>query len=102
MAYDLVIKNGTVVDGSGAPRHQTDIAVAGGKIVEIGKIKEDGEKNNRCFGPDCGARLHRSSYPLRCADVLGFPDDMFVMAWCNHRYYRQLWSWNCAVPARSP
>ena len=31
MAYDLVIKNGTVVDGSGAPRHQTDIAIAGGK-----------------------------------------------------------------------
>ena len=44
MAYDLVIKNGTVVDGSGAPGYQADIAVAGGKIVEIGRIKEKGKR----------------------------------------------------------
>ncbi len=44
MAYDLVIHNGTVVDGSGAPHYQADVAVAGGKIVEIGRIKEDGKR----------------------------------------------------------
>ncbi|MCS6927241.1 MAG: amidohydrolase family protein [Candidatus Binatia bacterium] len=38
MAYDLVIKNGTVVDGTGAPRYHADIAVAGGKIIEIGTV----------------------------------------------------------------
>jgi N-acyl-D-aspartate/D-glutamate deacylase len=38
MPYDLLIKNGTVVDGSGAPPRHTDVAVAGGKIAEIGKI----------------------------------------------------------------
>jgi N-acyl-D-aspartate/D-glutamate deacylase len=38
MAYDLLIKNGTVVDGMGTPRYRADIAVAGGKIAEIGKI----------------------------------------------------------------
>ena len=38
MAYDLLIKNGTVVDGVGTPRYRADIAVAGGKIAEIGKI----------------------------------------------------------------
>ena len=41
MAYDLLIKNGTVVDGNGTPGYQADIGIAGGKVVEIGKIKED-------------------------------------------------------------
>jgi N-acyl-D-aspartate/D-glutamate deacylase len=38
MACDLLIKNGTVIDGTGAPRRQADIAIADGKIAEIGKI----------------------------------------------------------------
>ena len=40
MQYDLLIKNGTVVDGSGLPRFQADVAIAGGKIAAIGKIRE--------------------------------------------------------------
>jgi N-acyl-D-amino-acid deacylase len=43
MSYDLLIKNGTVVDGTGAPRYRADVAVADGQIVEIGKIT-DGAK----------------------------------------------------------
>ena len=38
MAYDLVIKNGTVIDGSGLPGYHGDVAVSGGRIVEIGKV----------------------------------------------------------------
>ena len=38
MAYDLVIKNGTLVDGTGAPAHQADVAIADGKIAEIGRV----------------------------------------------------------------
>jgi len=44
MAYDLLIKNGTVVDGNGTPGYQADIGVAGGKVVEIGRIKEDAKR----------------------------------------------------------
>jgi N-acyl-D-aspartate/D-glutamate deacylase len=37
MAYDLLIKNGRVVDGSGEPAFQADVAVQQGKIVGVGK-----------------------------------------------------------------
>ncbi|MBM4257820.1 MAG: amidohydrolase family protein [Deltaproteobacteria bacterium] len=44
MSYDLLIKNGTIVDGTGAPRYQADVAVANGKIAEIGKITDGATK----------------------------------------------------------
>jgi N-acyl-D-amino-acid deacylase len=44
MAYDLLLKNGTVVDGSGAPRFRADIAIAGDRIAEIGKISEGAKR----------------------------------------------------------
>jgi N-acyl-D-amino-acid deacylase len=37
MSYDLLITNGTIVDGTGAPRFKGDVAVQGGKIAAIGK-----------------------------------------------------------------
>jgi N-acyl-D-aspartate/D-glutamate deacylase len=36
---DLVIRNGTIVDGSGMGRYRADVGVAGGRIVEIGRIR---------------------------------------------------------------
>ncbi|HEX3537607.1 MAG TPA: amidohydrolase family protein [Stellaceae bacterium] len=38
MAYDLLIKNGRIVDGSGMPSFRGDIGVRDGKIAEIGKL----------------------------------------------------------------
>ena len=40
MAYDLVIKNGRVVDGSGLAAYPADVAVRNGRIVSIGRIRE--------------------------------------------------------------
>jgi len=38
MAYDMIIKNGKVIDGSGLPGFHGDVAVNGGRILEIGKV----------------------------------------------------------------
>lgn len=53
--FDLVIRNGTVVDGTGAPRVHADIAVTDGLIVEVGKVdgraKETVDANDLIVAP---------------------------------------------------
>jgi len=44
MAYDLIIKNGTVVDGTGAESARADVAIANGKIAEIGNVTEPAKR----------------------------------------------------------
>ena len=38
MAYDVVIKNGRIYDGSGLPSFTGDVAINGAQIVEVGRI----------------------------------------------------------------
>jgi N-acyl-D-amino-acid deacylase len=40
MGYDLVIKNGTIIDGTGAFRRRGDVAIQDGKVAEIGKVTD--------------------------------------------------------------
>lgn len=42
--HDLVIRGGFVVDGSGAPGRETDIAIKDGKISELGAISGSGRE----------------------------------------------------------
>ena len=38
MAYDLIIRNGSVVDGTGSKARRADIGVNGDRIVAIGEV----------------------------------------------------------------
>lgn len=38
MAHDVVIRGGTVVDGTGAPARQADVAIDGDRITEVGQV----------------------------------------------------------------
>ena len=43
--YDVVIKDGTIVDGTRVPRYKGDIGIKNGKIAKIGRINSsDGKK----------------------------------------------------------
>ena len=44
MSYDLIIKNGTVIDGSGMPRFRADVGIVDGKIASIGRIRDGAQE----------------------------------------------------------
>ena len=44
MAYDLVVRGGTIVDGSGLPRYRADVGVSDGVITAVGRIDETGRR----------------------------------------------------------
>jgi N-acyl-D-amino-acid deacylase len=51
MPYDLLIKNGLVIDGTGAPRKHADVAIADGKIIEMGRVS--GNARQTIDASDC-------------------------------------------------
>jgi len=55
MGYDLLVKNGRIIDGSGRPAFNGDVGVANGKIVEMGRLdgpaKRTIEADGRVIAP---------------------------------------------------
>jgi N-acyl-D-amino-acid deacylase len=37
--FDILIRNGKIVDGAGSPSFHGDIGIKGGKIVAMGKVR---------------------------------------------------------------
>jgi N-acyl-D-aspartate/D-glutamate deacylase len=55
MSYDLVIRGGTVVDGSGLPRYRADVGISGDRVARIGTIhargREEVDARHRVVAP---------------------------------------------------
>jgi N-acyl-D-aspartate/D-glutamate deacylase len=50
MAHDLVIRGGTIVDGSGAGPIHGDVAIDGDTITEVGKVGGKGRQEIEADG----------------------------------------------------
>src|ERR1700712_1902774 len=44
MAHDLIIRGGSVVDGTGEPARTADVAIDDGLVTEIGKLSARGRR----------------------------------------------------------
>ena len=42
--YDLLIRGGTLVDGTGAPGRRGDLAIRGGRIAALGEVEGDADR----------------------------------------------------------
>ena len=44
VTFDLVLRGGTVVDGTGAAECSADVAITAGRIVEVGNVSGNGDR----------------------------------------------------------
>jgi predicted amidohydrolase len=65
--YDIIIKGGTVVDGTRTPRYVSDIAIKDGKISQIGGLK--GKTADRVL--DAAGRIVLGQLRVRVRPVTG-------------------------------
>ncbi|MEY3823609.1 MAG: hypothetical protein RL628_1717 [Actinomycetota bacterium] len=66
-AHDLVIRNASLVDGTGAPARMADVAVSDGVITEVGpRLVGTGSREI-----DADGLIRRYPYPLRRASHMG-------------------------------
>lgn len=73
---DLVLRGGTIVDGSGLPRYRGDVGIQGGKIVAVGRPLADGRRtidaNGKVVAP--GFVDPHTHYDAQlCFDPYAFP-----------------------------
>jgi N-acyl-D-amino-acid deacylase len=48
--HDLVLRNGTLIDGTGSPGVQADVAIRGDQIVSVGNVRGTGRREIDCRG----------------------------------------------------
>ena len=62
--YDLVMRGGTVADGTGTGTREADVAIKDGKIAAVGMVAGNGARGDRRQGPAGHAGLRRHPHPL--------------------------------------
>ena len=88
--HDVVIRAGTVIDGTGAPARTADVAITAGRITEVGAVEGRGRREVAADGPAGHAGLRRHPQPLRRSGHLGQPAAALGVARRHHRRDGQL------------
>ena len=65
--HDLIIRGGTVVDGTGAPARTADVAIDDGVITEVGQVDGAARADDRRRRPARHARASSTSTPTTTA-----------------------------------
>ena len=88
--HDIVIRGGSIIDGSGKPAFTGDVAISGGRIAAVGGKQGPARARDRCRRPAGHARLGRRAHPLRRSGDVGPAAGAVVLARRHHGDVRQL------------
>ncbi len=80
MTYDLVIRNGTVVDGSGLGSYRADVGVVGDRIAAVGPDPRAGRRRRSTPRATSSPRVHRRPHPHGRPGLLGRHRIQLVLA----------------------
>ena len=84
-SHDLVIRGGTVVDGTGAPARTADVAITDGVVTEVGAVDGTRPAGDRRRRRARHAGLRRHPHALRRPGHLGRAAHAVVLARRHHR-----------------
>ena len=91
MDVDVIIRGGTVVDGTGAPARRADVAIAGDRIVAVEPdLSAGGARVIDADRPGRDARVRRRAHAPRRPARLGSAADVVVLARHHERGAGQL------------
>ena len=88
--HDLIIRGGTVIDGTGSPARTADVAISGGTITDVGQVDGTARPRARRRRPHRHPGARRHPRALRRPGHLGQPSHPVVLARRHHRGGRQL------------
>ena len=89
--YDVLIRNGRVVDGSGNPWTYADVGVIGDRVAFVGHAgaRRDGQAHHRCHWADRRAGFHRHAGAVGVQPAGGQAGGQQVDAGRDHRDHRR-------------